>query len=129
MDSYEVQRRVEARRDVRTGGSDDGLVDDGEDGGNIKKNHESVCPQREGAGASSKGVPDMYKALDGSALVAIGGLISAKVHIGEPELNFARYATTGACIHTSKTQRSPWVEKRNGGGWATSQRREQWSRK
>jgi hypothetical protein len=77
-DSYEEQRKAEARRDVRTGGSDDGLVDDGEDGGNTEDFHERECPERKGAGASSKGVPDMYKALDGSALVAIGGLIFAK---------------------------------------------------
>lgn len=78
LDSYEVQRKVEARRDLRTGGSDDGLVDDDVDGGNTRRFHERESPQREGAGASSKGVPDMYKALDGSALVAIGGLIFAK---------------------------------------------------
>jgi hypothetical protein len=82
VDTYEVQRKAEARRDVRTGDSDEGLVNDGEDGGSAEDFHEREHPERKGAGASSKGVPDMYKALDGSALVAIGGLIFAKfIHL------------------------------------------------
>lgn len=82
VDSHEVQRKVDARQDIRTGDSDDGLGDDGEDGENTEDFNERECPEHEGAGASSKGVPDMYKALDGSALVAIGGLIFAKfIHL------------------------------------------------
>ena len=75
------QRTAKDRQKVRSSGSGgDTSVADGEDGGSVNREylHESVYPEREGAGASSKGVPDMYKALDGSALVAIGGLIFAK---------------------------------------------------
>ena len=75
------QRRAKDRQKVRTGESgDDTLVADGEDGGSLNREYlqESVCPEREGAGASSKSLPDMYKALDGSALVAIGGFTFAK---------------------------------------------------
>lgn len=79
VDTYEVQRKAEARRDVRTGDSDEGLVNDGEDGGSAEDFHEREHPERKGAGASSKGVPDMYKALDGSALVAIGMLLQELV--------------------------------------------------
>ena len=82
------QRKAEDRQKVRMGDSDDGsFVADGEDCGNAKRGdlHERDSTEYDGAGASSKGPPDMYKALDGSALVAIGELIFAKVHTLEPE--------------------------------------------
>jgi len=77
----EQRSKAEDRQEVRTSGSGDGpFVADGEDGGNAKRedHHERESTVREGAGASSKGLPGMYKALDGSALVAIGELIFAK---------------------------------------------------
>jgi hypothetical protein len=82
------QRKAEDRKKVRVGGSGDGpFVADGEDCGNAQREdlHESQSTECEGVATSSKGPPDMYKALDGSALVAIGGLIFAKVHTLEPE--------------------------------------------
>ncbi|KAI9454147.1 hypothetical protein BJY52DRAFT_772868 [Lactarius psammicola] len=76
------QRRAEDQQKVRTGGNGDGpFVADGEDGRNAKREdrHERDSTEREGAGASSKGLPGMYKALDGSALVAIGMLLQELV--------------------------------------------------
>ncbi|KAH9031848.1 hypothetical protein EDB84DRAFT_1491679 [Lactarius hengduanensis] len=70
------QRKAEDRQKVRTGGSGDGpFVADGDSDGNAKKEdpHDRECT------VSSKGLPGMYKALDGSALVAIGMLLQELV--------------------------------------------------
>jgi hypothetical protein len=76
------QRKAEDRKKVRVGGSGDGpFVADGEDCGNAQREdlHESQSTECEGVATSSKGPPDMYKALDGSALVAIGMLLQELV--------------------------------------------------
>ena len=80
------QRKAEDQQKARTGGSRDSpFVADGEDCGNARQEdlHERESTEREGVGPSSKGPPDMYKALDGSALVAIGRFIFCKsLHTG-----------------------------------------------
>jgi len=78
----EEQRKAKDQQKVRTSGSGDGpFVADGEDCGSAKREdlHERESTEREEEGASSKGPPDMYKALDGSALVAIGMLLQELV--------------------------------------------------
>lgn len=75
-------RKAEDRQKVRTGDSGDcPFVEDGEDDGNVEREdcYESESTGHEGTGAYSEGLPDMYKALDGSALVAIGMLLQELV--------------------------------------------------
>lgn len=80
-DRKKEQRKAKDRQKVRTSGSEEDLfVADGEDDGDATTEdlREGDCPEGEEVGASSKGLPGMYKALDGSALVAIGKLIFAR---------------------------------------------------
>jgi len=63
------QREAADRQKVNTDGDGNSESEDGD---------ETECIKYEREGASSEGLPVMYKALDGSALVAIGGLIVAK---------------------------------------------------
>jgi hypothetical protein len=69
-DHKKERRKAKDRNGARTScGDDSSSVAD--EGGGAEDLHESECLEREGEGAPSK-LPDMYKALDGSALVAIG---------------------------------------------------------
>ncbi|KAH8990192.1 hypothetical protein EDB86DRAFT_3080533 [Lactarius hatsudake] len=80
--SEKEQRKAEDRQKVRMGDSGDGpFVADGHNDGFAEKEdpHDRECTEREGAEVSSKGLPGMYKPLDGSALVAIGMLLQELV--------------------------------------------------
>jgi hypothetical protein len=80
-DRKKEQRKAKDRQKVGTsGGDEDMFVADREDDEDAMTEdlHEGDCPEDEEVGASSKGLPGMYKALDGSALVAIGRLIFAR---------------------------------------------------
>ncbi|KAI9444685.1 hypothetical protein H4582DRAFT_1910573 [Lactarius indigo] len=76
------KRKAKDRQKVRMGGSGDGpFVADGSNDGNAKRedHHEEESTRGVGERVSSKGLPGMYKALDGSALVAIGMLLQELV--------------------------------------------------
>ncbi|KAH9081530.1 hypothetical protein EDB83DRAFT_2333321 [Lactarius deliciosus] len=76
------QRKAEDRQKVRMGDRGDGpFAADGDNDGFAEKEdpHDREYTEREGTGVSSKGLPGMYKALDGSALVAIGMLLQELV--------------------------------------------------
>ncbi|KAH9065624.1 hypothetical protein EDB87DRAFT_1828554 [Lactarius vividus] len=68
------QRKADDRHKVRASGNGDSPIV--ADGGNDENAKKEEC---EGAEVSSKGLPGMYKAFDGSALVAIGMLLQELV--------------------------------------------------
>ena len=76
------QRKSEDRQELRTDDSGDCPFVADEEDCEREDFYERESTECEGARASSKGPPDMYKALDGSALVAIGRLMLRCLHTG-----------------------------------------------